>query len=132
MPKQDDFPIMILESFKVTHVGSNIAGVNVSAIPTKYATTNQTEMEDQMVVDLGTAVNDNNSTENTDINKITAEFTTIVNEHPNITDGSAISVACGVIGKPKMVWINQLELKGYVSASPKPILGFQMSIENET
>lgn len=132
MPKQDDFPIMILESFKVTHVGSNIAGVNVSAIPTKYATTNQTEMEDQMVVDLGTAVNDNNSTENTDINKIIVEFTTIVNEHPNITNGSVISVACGVISKPKMVWINQLELKGYVSASPRPKLDFEMSIENET
>ena len=132
MPKQDDFPIMILESFKVTHVGSNIAGVNVSAIPTKYATTNQTEMEDQMVVDLGTAVNDNNSTENTDINKIIVEFTTIVNEHPNITNGSVISVACGVIGKPKMVWINQLKLKSYVSASPRPKLDFEMSIENET
>lgn len=111
--------------------GSNINLTNEAANPEWISSTNYTDIKDQLVVNFGTASTKNIVNDaDTDGNRIYFEFSAIVNEHPAITNDSNISVAVGVIGKPYMVWMNQVDLKTYVDPNSAPVIDFLYSTEN--
>lgn len=112
--------------------GSNINLTNEAANAEWISSTNYTDIKDQLVVNFGTAstkdvVND----ADTDANRIYFEFSAIVNEHPAIANGSNISVVVGVIGKPYMVWMNQVDLKTYIDPNSAPVIDFLYSTQNK-
>ncbi|XP_067040650.1 uncharacterized protein [Acropora muricata] len=115
--------IMSLISFKVNSVGKSIS--NYASLSKLTSQLNSTVKDpkhfDRGVIDFGTVENEKGDTDHSD-NKIMMEFEIIVNDHPNVTNGSKHWVGVGVRGGKRMMWIGDVALIADVPEDRRPHL----------
>ena len=115
--------IMSLISFKVNSVGKSIS--NYASLSKLTSQLNSTVKDpkhfDRGVIDFGTVENEKGDTDHSD-NKIMMEFEIIVNDHPNVTNGSKHWVGVGVRGGKRMMWIGDVALIADVPENRRPHL----------
>ncbi|KAK2548606.1 hypothetical protein P5673_031129 [Acropora cervicornis] len=109
--------IMSLISFKVNSVGKSISNhASLSKLTSQLSSTvKDPKLFDRGVIDFGTVENEKGDKDHPD-NKIMMEFEIIVNDHPNVTNGSKHWVGVGVRGGKRM--ISKVYFNGTVSHAP--------------
>ena len=124
---------MAIQDFKVLSIGSNLNVENRIPITNSRQTTQGTLLVDQFVVDLGMTEYNGSTTDYDDITDVVGstvklQFTAYLNDHDNVTDGTKILVGAGVIGRPKMVWVGQIQITANVTTDePKPYVNMTYS-----
>lgn len=115
--------IMSLISFKVNSVGKSISNhASLSKLTSQLTSTvKDPKLFDRGVIDFGTVENENGDKDHPD-NKIMMEFEIIVNDHPNVTNGSKHWVGVGVRGGKRMMWIGDVALIADVPLNRRPLL----------
>lgn len=131
MPKGNNEPIMSITDFRIISTGSNLVGVDNSAKFNNRSTTDYPELPDQGVINLGHVKNPLSDV-NDDTNKIKMEFTAYLNDFQNVTDGAKFWVGAGVIGRPKMVWVGQIQIEAKVTPNSDPNVAINMTHSGET
>ena len=115
--------IMSLISFKVNSVGKSISNhASLSKLTSQLnSTVKDSKLFDRGVIDFGTVENEKGDKDHPD-NKIMMEFEIIVNDHPNVTNGSKHWVGVGVRGGKRMMWIGDVALIADVPVNRRPLL----------
>ena len=130
MPKTVKQPIIAIRDFKVLSIGSNLIVENPAPITNSRQTTQESLLTDQSILDLGMTHNTGLTTDNVDANKVKLQFTAYLNDHNNVTDGAKFWIGAGVIGRPKMVWVGQIQITANVTTNePKPHVNMAYSAD---
>lgn len=115
--------IMAITYVKVVSVGKNID--NYAALKLKEPKLNSTvkdpKLHDRATIDFGTVKSVVGLADSPD-NEIVIEFEIVVNDHPNVTNGSKHWVGVGVRGGERMIWIGEVALMANVPDDRRPVL----------
>ena len=122
---------MSVTDFRIISIGSNLKDADSSAQFNNRSTTSYPELPDQGVINLGHVKNPTSNV-NDDTNKIKLEFTAYMNDFPNVTDGAKFWVGAGVIGRPKMVWVGQIQVEASVSTNTAPGVDINVTYSADT
>ena len=128
---------MHILSVNSSHVGGNIKNrqngafkVNTTSLKLLSTSDNSAD-KDQVVWNIGTAMNTASDRSNSDDNKIKIRMKVLVNEVQNLTSGTIFKVGAGVIGLPRMVWIGQLNVTLKIENTRQPKMNFVHTLTNE-
>ena len=117
---------MYLTSLKLKNVGSNIQNLSTNALPVLKNTTTLDQFKDQAVFDLGIAYNEVNSDADSPDNRIDIEFEVVLNDFANVSNASSYWVGAGILGKPMMIWVGQINVDTFVKEGAQPLIDINL------
>ena len=131
MPSVGNESIFTITSVEKAVIGSNIQGTNSTATPV-LKSSHSDGIHDRAVYDLGTGINTNNDTSNSDPNLVVVAFEVLLNCHSNITNNSKYWVGAGLVGRPRMIWVGQIAIYAQVDAASRPRIDMMAKIMDGT
>lgn len=108
-------------------IGENIKGLNASAKPV-FVSTAKNGINNAAIYDLGIATNLNATSADNTKDTISFKFDVILLDNNNVTNGTTQWVGAGLVSKPKMIWVGQIEMTTIVPVDSRPWLNMKPSI----